>query len=121
MSRRLVSYFEIPATDLDRAAAFYQAVFHMLLERTTIDGHPMALFPESGEAGITGALCTGDSYVPSHHGTRVYFAVDSIDAILESVVQHGGRVLYPRTSIGELGHVAEFEDSEGNRMALSSP
>lgn len=59
--------------------------------------------------------------MPSHDGTRVYFAVDSIDDTLESVLQHGGRVLYPKTSIGELGHVAEFEDSEGNRVALSSP
>jgi len=30
----------------------------------------------------------------------------------------GGNVLYPKTSVGALGEVAEFEDSEGNRVAL---
>jgi hypothetical protein len=30
-------------------------------------------------------------------------------------------VLFPKTSIGELGWVAELEDSEGNCIALSQP
>lgn len=29
-------------------------------------------------------------------------------------------MLYPKTSVGELGFVAEFEDCEGNRIALHS-
>jgi predicted enzyme related to lactoylglutathione lyase len=33
---------------------------------------------------------------------------------------NGGKTLYPKTSIGDLGWVAEFEDSEGNRIALHS-
>jgi predicted enzyme related to lactoylglutathione lyase len=116
-----VMYFEIPATDLDRAAAFYEAVFDIALMRTEIDGHPMALFPDvDGGPGATGSIATGESYVPSVNGTRVYFGVDDIDLVLERVIAQGGEVLYPKTSIGELGHVAEFRDSEGNRVALSS-
>lgn len=118
---RLVSYFEIPALDLERASAFYGDVFGMTLERTEIDGIAMALFPEpAADAGITGALAQGESYVPSLDGTRVYFRVDDIDAVLARVVALGGEILYPKTSIGEWGHVAEFADSEGNRIALSS-
>lgn len=117
----LATYFEIPVTDLNRAVAFYEAVFLTQLVRTEIDGHPMALFPDPGDgAGVTGALASGDSYVPSVDGTRVYIGVDDIDAVLERATAHGGSVLYPKTSIGELGHVAEFQDSEGNRIALSS-
>ncbi len=54
-------------------------------------------------------------------GTRVYFHTDDIDATLRVVLNSGGKVEYPQTSIGELGSVAEFSDSEGNRIALHSP
>lgn len=120
--RNPVNYFEIPVRDLSRAIAFYEHVFGQMLERTTIDGHAMALFPAvNGAPGVTGALATGDSYVPAIHGTRVYFSVDNIDQALIRVQQRGGRLLYPRTSLGDLGVVAEFEDSEGNRIALHAP
>lgn len=118
---KIVGYFEIPVVDLDRAISFYQRVFGFALERAVIDGHAMALFPDtSGDGTITGALAQGESYVPSQDGTRVYFAVDDIDAVLARVRELGGEVLYPKTAIGEWGFVAEFADSEGNRIALSS-
>lgn len=115
----MVSYFEIPVSDLDRAARFYESVFGVALERAEIDGNQMANFPfDESAPGITGALAKGDSYVPGRQGARVYFSVTSIDATLARAISAGGRVLYPKTSIGELGHVAEFEDSEGNCIAL---
>jgi hypothetical protein len=52
-------------------------------------------------------------------GVRVYFDVASIDDVLGRAIAAGGRVLYPKTSIGEFGWVAEFEDSEGNCIALN--
>jgi len=36
---------------------------------------------------------------------------------LTSAILHGGKILYPKTDNG-IGLVAEFEDSEGNRIAL---
>jgi predicted enzyme related to lactoylglutathione lyase len=52
-----VCCFEIPVTDLERATAFYTAVFGYQLERVEVDGNEMAMFPASEEAsGITGAL-----------------------------------------------------------------
>ena len=117
--RNPVSYFEIPVTDVDRAVAFYEAVFSTTLERETIDGHSMALFPfHEGGQGVSGALAEGESYVPSKEGPRVYFSVESIDAALDRVQANGGSVAYPKTSIGELGWVAEFIDTEGNQIAL---
>ncbi|AZZ97834.1 VOC family protein [Pseudoalteromonas sp. R3] len=114
-----VGYFEIPVTDLDRAMAFYHAVFGFQFEHAVIDGHDMALFPSNDQAtGITGALVTGDSYVPSKAGARLYFHTDDIDATLAKVLSLGGKTLYPKTSICGFGWVAEFEDSEGNCIAL---
>ncbi|QPB83730.1 VOC family protein [Pseudoalteromonas rubra] len=114
-----VRYFEIPVTDLDRATAFYQAVFGFEFERALIDGHDMALFPSNDQvAGITGALVKGDSYIPSKAGARLYFHTEDIDATLAKVFSLGGKTLYPKTSICGFGWVAEFEDSEGNCIAL---
>ena len=118
----LVSWFEIPVVDIERAVAFYEHVFEVELERTVIDGHPMALFPDADEpGGASGALATGDSYVPSVDGTRVYFRVDDVEGTLARAVDRGGQVLYPVTDVGEQGVVAEFADTEGNRIALSGP
>ena len=114
-----VVYFEIPVRDLDRAERFYRGVFGFAFTRQTIDGNQMALFPGAEAApGATGALAQGDSYVPSKDGTRVYLHTRELDAALERVKTLGGRILYPKTSLGALGWVAEFEDSEGNRVAL---
>ncbi len=114
-----VTYFEIPVKDLDRALRFYEAVFGITLDRQTIDGYEMALFPSlDGAPGATGALAKGDVYVPGKSGPVLYFGTEDIDTLLERVRAAGGSVLYPKKSIGDLGFVAEFEDSEGNRIAL---
>lgn len=114
-----VVYFEIPVLDIDRATKFYKSVFGFAFERAVIDKNEMALFPFADEnSGISGALAKGEIYKPTKEGVVIYFKTLSIDETLELVVQNGGQVLYPKTSNGELGFVAEFEDSEGNRIAL---
>lgn len=115
-----VGYFEVPVHDLDRACSFYEQVFVCQLSRTSIDGHEMALFSfDESMPGISGALAKGDSYTPGPTGVRIYFRIMSIDTTLERVVAAGGRITYPKTAIGEgMGWVAEFEDSEGNIIAL---
>ena len=121
MNTNPVSYFEIPVSDMDRAIEFYEVVFSVSLERTTIDGNEMALFPfDEGGGGISGALAKGDSYVPSASGPRIYFSVEDIDKTLSQAVEMGGEIAYPKTSVDNFW-VAEFKDSEGNQIALSSP
>ena len=100
--------------------SFYEAVFGYQLHRESVDGYPMAFFPGADDApGASGALAQGDVYRPSKNGAIIYFDVADIDAVLERAVARGSQVLYPKKDIGEAGFVAEFEDSEGNRVALS--
>ncbi|MFN9357676.1 MAG: VOC family protein [Alphaproteobacteria bacterium] len=116
-----VFHFEIPVTDMDRAIGFYETVFGFRLRREVVDGHEMAFFPRTdGAPGASGALAKGDVYVPSLHGPIISFEVPDIDSILERVQRLGGKVLYPKKHVGEAGHVAEFQDSEGNRIALNA-
>ncbi|MCU0328103.1 MAG: VOC family protein [Chitinophagales bacterium] len=111
----IVVYFEIPVTDLDRAIAFYKAVFFFDIEKEYIDDNEMAFFPLSNE--ISGALAKGEIYKPTKDGVIIYFKIEHIEETLKLATSNGGQVLYPITDNG-IGLVAEFEDSEGNRIAL---
>lgn len=118
----LVHYFEIPVSDLDRATIYYERVLGIKMERATIDGYEMALFPYvEGQPGSSGALAKGDVYVPSRNGPILYFTVADIDAALARAQAAGSKILFPKKDIGDAGYVAEVEDSEGNRLALSQP
>lgn len=114
-----VVYFEIPVTHMNRAMLFYKTVFNFDFELDTIDGNEMAFFPfsENG-SGISGALAKGDSYKPTTNGTLIYFTTKDIDTSLRIVQQNGGKVLFPKTSNDGSYFVAEFEDSEGNKIGL---
>jgi len=113
-----VVYFEIPVTDIDRAIKFYQAVFDVNFNKEIIDNNEMALFPfENQSTGISGALAKGEIYKPTKDGVVIYFKTDNIDETLERSTSNGGQILYPKTDNG-IGFVAEFEDTEGNRIAL---
>lgn len=114
-----VVYFEIPVNDLNRAKIFYSGVFDVVFEDEIIDRNEMALFPFSKDkSGISGALAKGSIYKPTKEGVVIYFKTESIEKTLLLAVKHGAHILYPKTSTGALGFVAEFEDCEGNRIAL---
>ncbi|MEM9498198.1 MAG: VOC family protein [Pseudomonadota bacterium] len=115
-----VFHFEIPVTDMDRAVAFYRQVLGFDLTRRSVDGYEMAFFPRDDlQPGASGALVCGDVYRPSHDGTLIYFDVEDIDAVLQRATACGSQILYEKKHIGEAGFVAEFEDCEGNRIALT--
>ena len=115
----VIGWFEIPARDLARAQRFYEAVFGIRMAIETVDGYRMAVFPGDGQPG--GALVQGDVYVPGKAGPILYFRVADVDDVLARAVKAGGRVLYPKKDIGANDWVAEFEDSEGNRIAVNQP
>lgn len=112
-------YFEIPVSDLNRSVDFYSHVFNYKFEFIEIHGNKMALFPVTDKAdGITGGLAEGEIYVPSKTGSLIYLNTNNIDATLKKVLEKKGKILFPKTAAGDFGQVAEFEDSEGNRVAL---
>ncbi len=118
----MITYFEIPVSDLDRAERFYSRVFDVQFSRESIDGNEMAHFPHSGPDGsASGSLARGSSYVPGDAGVRVYFRVASMDSTIDRIVTAGGNIAFPKTDVGDYGFVAEFFDTEGNRVALSEP
>ena len=113
-----VVYFEIPVINMERATRFYSAVFNFKFDTTIIDNNEMSLFPfTEATSGISGALAKGPIYKPTKDGVLIYFNTANIDETLRLANKNGGQILYPKTDNG-IGLVAEFEDTEGNRIAL---
>ena len=90
---------------------------------TTIEamsGFIMSMFPVRGE-GIGGAIVKGEGYIPSHEGSVVYLnGGEDLSAVLDKVEGAGGKILRPKTGIGENGFIAFFNDTEGNKVGLHS-
>ena len=117
----VVNWFEIPATDLDRATKFYETIMDKKLTYLEMGPSKMAMFPmEQGAPNATGALIQQEGYVPSQTGSVVYFSVDDIEGTLAKINELGGSTLTPKMDIGENGFIAQFADCEGNRVALHS-
>lgn len=113
-----VSWFEIPAFDLVRAATFYNTIYNMQMEVVHNGEFVMAYF--AADTGIGGALIQGPGCYPSDAGVLIYLnAGNDMDSILGRIELAGGRIIMPKTLIGEQsGYFALFLDSEGNRLAL---
>lgn len=115
-----VRYLEIPVSDIKRATDFYEFVFGVELERVVVDGYKMAHFPTLGDGkGADVTLAQGDVYIPSKTGAIVYFHVPDIDAVMSRATSRGAETLFAKKEVAPGTWVAEFEDSEGNRVALS--
>ena len=114
----VLNWFEIPTTDLERAARFYEAVLGVSLKREDFGGRPMAMFPYvEGSAG--GTLVHDVHRKPSADGTLIYLdARGALDACLQRVPKAGGAIIAPRADIGDPGFIAIFRDTEGNTVAL---
>jgi predicted enzyme related to lactoylglutathione lyase len=114
-----VYWFELPATDLDRAKDFYECVFGYEMKRQSNAGYEMLWFPsKENSPGATGAIMKGMGYKPSLDGATVYMSTDKMDEILEKIANKNGKIHVPKKDIGEYGYIAIFEDSEGNRVGL---
>jgi predicted enzyme related to lactoylglutathione lyase len=115
-----LSWYEIPATNLERAVSFYSSIFNIEFETTHTGVHTMAFFP--AELGVGGALVFGDGCIPSQTGSLVYLnAGPSLDEPLSKIQSSGGQILMGKTFISnEAGFYALVLDSEGNRLALCS-
>lgn len=120
MTRSSITWFEIPAVDLDRAQRFYETVLASAMRREAIGGSQLAVFA-ADEGGIAGCLQHAPEPVaPSADGTRVYLdASPSLDAALARVAPAGGQVVSPKIALPPgMGYFAHIEDCEGNRVGL---
>ena len=117
-NKKVLTWFEIPVQNMERAVNFYQAVLGYSLERKDSRRVKMAIIAQGPEMS-GGALVEGEGYVPAaDQGVLIYLSVD-VPQALQKVAQLGGKILVPEKPVeGDHGVFAVIQDSEGNRIGL---
>ena len=107
-----ICYVEIPATDVERSAAFYEAVFGWGIRRR---GDGATAFDDAIEE-VSGAWVTGRPPSPEP-GLLVYVMCDSVEATIDAALAAGGELVQPIG--GDPGEMtARIRDPGGNVIGL---
>jgi len=126
-----ISWFEIPARDLDTSRRYYERLFDITLQEVEVVTRnygpeerkvKMALFPGGpGSTGPIGALVElSFRRISREKGAIVYFQCENLKEKLQYADGLGGDILMLKTPIGEYGFIAHFNDVAGNRIGLHS-
>jgi predicted enzyme related to lactoylglutathione lyase len=124
--KNAISWFEIPTSNLERAQQFYETILQTQLVDMNMPGMPMRMFPVEDPMdphAVSGALVHAPGFSePTQQGCMVYLnANPDVQLVLDRIEAAGGSIVVPKTLISEeIGHMAVFIDSEGNRVALHS-
>jgi uncharacterized protein len=123
-NKNAISWFEIPATNLERAQKFYETILSVTLTKLDLANISMRMFPVEDPMGVGGSICdSGGFHKPSStDGPLLYLNGNpDVQIILDKVEKAGGKILVPKTQISdEFGYMAVIIDSEGNRIAFHS-
>lgn len=118
----VINWFDIPATNFERAVKFYETVLGISLIRDNMLGAQLGIFPaKPGEA--TGAVLARAGVTPGTAGSTIYLkAGNDLSDALGRVENAGGKILQAKTFIKEgWGYFAIILDTEGNSVGLQSP
>lgn len=123
--KNVISWFEIPTQDINRAQQFYEAIFGIAMIPMDMEGIKMRMFPlDDMINGIGGAIVDSNGFhkASATDGPLIYLNGNpDVQHILDKVEAAGGKVIVPKTMISpEHGFMGVFIDSEGNRIGLHS-
>jgi predicted enzyme related to lactoylglutathione lyase len=107
------SHIEFPADDVERAKAFYGAVFGWQFR--SMDEMEHYYLYDAGPGGLGGGIGKRGENAPA--AIRNYIAVDSVDDAVATALASGGSLVTPKTDIG-VGWYAAIKDTEGNELGL---
>jgi predicted enzyme related to lactoylglutathione lyase len=107
-----ICYIEMPASDIQRSAEFYEKVFGWQIRKR---GDGATAF-DDGVGQVSGTWVTGRPPATTP-GLLIYIMVDSVAATIEAITTHGGEVVQPiGTDAPEI--TARFRDPAGNVVGL---
>lgn len=113
MSKRNVVHIEIPAANVESAAAFYQELFGWKMQHVPEFNYTMW----ADGSGFGGGFNVASEENPIGR-VLVYIDSDDIEADLKKVEGLGGKVLHQKMEIPGSGWFGIFEDPTGNVLAL---
>jgi predicted enzyme related to lactoylglutathione lyase len=118
-----VTHFHIPVDDMVRAKKFYKSIFgweiketgmgmdYQLVTTVAVDEKGMQREP----GAINGALYLREK---PEECPAIVINVPSIDEDLKKIEKAGGRVIWPKSPVGDFGFYAQVADTEGNVVGL---
>ena len=117
-----INWFEIPVTNYERAKQFYSTVLGADVQDAEMPEGKYGVLPyDAAQNGIGGAIWQHDQAIPSDQGSTIYLnGGTDLNTPLSKVEAAGGKVIMPKTNIGEHGFMAQFIDTEGNSVAFHS-
>jgi uncharacterized protein len=118
-----ISWFEIPATDINRAQQFYEAILNIKMQAMDYGSVKMRLFPiDDPMNGVGGAIVDNGGFTKSSltDGVLIYLNGNpDCQIVLDKVEAAGGKILVQKMMISpEYGDMAVIVDTEGNRIAF---
>jgi predicted enzyme related to lactoylglutathione lyase len=117
-----INWFEIPVKNFKKAKIFYEKIFGTKMQPMEAMGMKSAFFPADMEKGhIGGCIIEGKGYEPTKKGSLIYLnGGTELSVVLSKVEKAGGKIVLPKTAIGQNGFMAHFLDTEGNKVGLHS-
>ncbi|PKO37740.1 MAG: lactoylglutathione lyase [Betaproteobacteria bacterium HGW-Betaproteobacteria-6] len=122
MMNNPVGWFEIYIQEMERAKAFYQAVFDVELTRLeTPPDIEMWAFPMLPDGkGASGSLVKLAGCGSGDNSVLVYFSCADCAVQAAKAVKAGGKIHKQKMAIGQYGFIALVVDTEGTMIGLHS-
>ncbi|MFB3763930.1 MAG: VOC family protein [Methanotrichaceae archaeon] len=112
----MISWFEIPADDLQRARKFYSELFGWSIEESKASSLNDRLIIKTGN----GNAISGSLTKRQRPGQTIvnYIDVSSTDRYIVKIQHLGGKVLVPKTAVPGMGYFVVCEDTEENAFGI---
>lgn len=108
-----VCHIEFDAVDMDRAQAFYEAMFGWTFK--SFMGGEMRVFGV-GDSHVGGLMRA--NAVQAGTSPSVWIKVDSCDRVLDIAKSVGGTVVKEKGEVPGVGYSAQIRDPEGNIVGI---
>jgi len=108
-----IVHFEIPADNVERARAFYSKLFGWEIKE--IPGMDYWMITTDGEKPLGGGMMKRQN--PGQTIVN-YVDVPSVDKYATEIEKLGGKIIFPKTAIPEMGYFAICLDTEKNTFGI---
>jgi predicted enzyme related to lactoylglutathione lyase len=121
-----VIFFEIPVDNPARAREFYGSAFGWKMNEIPEMHYTQVGTVEADRMGVRGVPkepgAINGGFVERRRELAetpiIYISVKNIDQAAAIIERNGGKVVKPRTPVGNFGFAAYFKDTEGNVVGL---
>jgi uncharacterized protein len=112
-------WVDLFTSDIDRVRPFYETLF----DWTSAEGPPD--YDHYVNFAKDGALVAGcmprDRFTRRPDTWNVYLRTEDVSATIDATIAHGGALLHPATTIGDLGTMAFVTDAGGAPVGIWKP